>query len=197
MTVQRGKQGSEQEGEVVTAEEQVSNQLSSLYNSESSGNSESQDNMSFGDSGLNETPDIASKSMMKDAVEVTSVEGDLYLDVDFEEVLEDSQHIEGQYLEEQCLDLKVQGGARANQLSHQNDSVDIAVFFPSLLLSFENLLSRVFEDLLNGLKNHDLYSMGLAQYLKLEDEQVNGNAVKLRYRLPIDNLKYVFEAFAY
>jgi len=124
---------------------------------------------------------------LKDAVEVTSFDGDFSI----EDELEDEQD---QFQDEiaavnQSINVSTTGNS-----SSDDSSVDIDVFFPSLLLSFETLLNSMFKDLLNGVKHHDLYSMGLAQYLKLEDEQVDGNAVKLRYRLPIDNIKYVMEA---
>ena len=120
------------------------------------------------------------------AVEATSVKADTEL-----EVTHSSSYELGQLVK---LSSATPAIADSSVNQQHDQSVDIDVFIPSLLLSFESLLKRVFDDLLNGLKNYDLYSMGLAQYLKLEDEQVNGNVVKLRYRLPIDNVKLVFEA---
>lgn len=127
----------------------------------------------------------------REAIEVTSFDGHISLDVDFEDEIENTESF-GDLMHGEGLKR-----ARAVEHDQHDQHVDVDVFFPSLLLSFENLLNKVFEDLLNGLKNHNLYSMGLAQYLKLEDEHVEGNAVKLRYRLPIDNLKYVFEALTH
>lgn len=142
---------------------------------------------------------IQTVSLMKDAVEVTSVEGnidDIKDDIECAGNFDIDNDVEANYGSSYELSQLVKSDTvlAINNSIRPDQSVDINVFIPSLLLSFESLLKRVFDDLLNGLKNYNLYSMGLAQYLKLEDEQVNGNVLKLRYRLPIDNVKLVFEA---
>ena len=136
-----------------------------------------------------------SASRMNAAIEVTSFDGETDFDGELELDTDPGvETVQGSSYELSDL-MNAPISVTSNSATQEHDqSVDIDVFIPSLLLSFESLLKRVFDDLLNGLKNHNLYSMGLAQYLKLEDEQVNGNVVKLRYRLPIDNVKLVFEA---
>lgn len=135
----------------------------------------------------------------KDSVEVTSI-GDLNIDDELDLIENDSysatQDFSNTAQQEtyRVVEVSSKEAFKNDTFQTHYHNVDIDVFFPSLLLSFESLLNQVFNDLKNGLQHHNLYSMGLAQYLKLEDEQIDGNAVKLRYRLPIDNLKYVLEA---